>query len=367
MTPVPLRPSIHDPALAAVARLTDRTELARQLEALPWLEGADGSRAVVRLRWKPGTNLRIGAVVPTAAGPAAVLLAAFGPEARGKAEGLAARAVRRGVPVSLDGDTVAVPAQLDPHLRRLVPSGGVPLSYNPARRWVGRDGAWAVKAHAAAPPPGVTALLTAPSAELAEHLPPAQHDHSGRLVRTAWTSGSPPQPADLPAVRAALTTLHRCPPPPGLPVLDAASALRAGGRSARAVAAALPEQGPRALALLAVLEEHAHRWPAPTALLHGDFSPDQVVVRDGGAVLLDLDRAALGPPGWDWAQWTVAQIANGGLVTAAPRHPEPLLLLAAALQRAVEPLRRLRPGWTRLVADVLNSAESAATELRSQG
>lgn len=365
MTPAPLSPAVHDPELAAVARLTDRTELVRRLEELPWLEGADGAGAAVRLRWKPGTSLRIGAVVPTAAGPAAVLLAAFTAEARGKAEGMAARAVRRCLPVSLDGDTVAVPAQLDPHLRRLVPSGGVPLSYNPARRWVGRDGAWVVKVHAVAPPAGVAALLTAPSAALAEYLPPARHDHSGRQVRTAWTAGSPPQPADLPAVRAALTTLHRCPPPPGLPVLDAAWAVGAADRTARAVAAALPGQGARALTLLAVLAEHAHRWPEPTALLHGDFSPDQVVVRDGGAVLLDLDRAALGPPDWDWAQWTVAQVASGGPVTAAPQHPEPLLLLAAALQRAVEPLRRLRPGWTRLVADVLSSAESAATELRS--
>uniref|UniRef100_UPI001C5E1E35 hypothetical protein n=1 Tax=Pseudonocardia nigra TaxID=1921578 RepID=UPI001C5E1E35 len=89
-------PALHDPALAAADRLTDRAELAALLDALPWLNGSDGARAAVRLRWKPGTNLRVGAVVPTAEGPAAVLVAAFAPEADSKADRLAARADRRG-------------------------------------------------------------------------------------------------------------------------------------------------------------------------------------------------------------------------------------------------------------------------------
>lgn len=365
MTALPPQPAVHDPALTVVDQLTNRTQLARHLDALPWLDGADGTRAAVRLRWKPGTSLRIGAVVPTTAEPAAVLVAAFTPEARRKADRITRRAVRRGAPLYRDDAAIAVPALLDPQLKGFIPPVGVPLSYNPSRRWVGRDGAYVVKAHAAAPPPGVLALLTTPSPALAAHLPLAEYDRGGRLVRTAWTVGSPPRPADLPAVMTALGALHNCPPPPGLPVVDAGSAVRAASVAVRAVAAALPEESARLLALLTVLTEHAHRWPTPTGLLHGDFSPDQVVVRDGSAVLLDLDRAALGPPAWDWAQWIVAQVSHGGgVVVPAPRCPEPVLVLAAALQRAPEPIRRLRPGWTRLVGDVLQTAESAARELR---
>ncbi|MGI5283124.1 phosphotransferase family protein [Nonomuraea polychroma] len=360
----PPRPAVHDPALAAVERLADRTELARLLDTLPWLDGADGARAAVRLRWKPGTNLRIGAVVPTAAGPAAVLMAVFAPHSRGKAGRIAGHAVSHDAPVYRDGGIVAVPGPFDPHLDGLVPPTGVPLAYNPARRWVGRDGACVVKVHAVAPPSGVAALLAAPSSALAAHLPPVEQDHGGRLVRSAWIPGSPPGPADLPAVMSALDVLHACPPPMGLPVVDAASAVRAADIAAQAVAAALPGESARVRALVAVLHEHAYRWPTPTSLVHGDFSPDQVLVRAEGAVLLDLDRAALGPPGWDWAQWTVAQIAHGGVVVPAPRPAEPVLALAAALQRAPEPFRRLRPGWPRLVEDVLSHAEAAAAEVR---
>ncbi|WP_308283424.1 UDP binding domain-containing protein [Pseudonocardia nigra] len=56
----------------------------------------------------------------------------------------------------------------------------------------------------------------------------------------------------------------------------------------------------------------------PGVLVHGDLSPDQVLVTPTRAVLLDLDRAAAGPVGWDGASWAAAQVATGGCVVPAP-------------------------------------------------
>ena len=357
---------VLDPDLTAVERLTHRGELARVLDALPWLDGPVGARAAVRLRWKPGSSVRLGAVVPTAAGPVAVLVAAFAPGSTGKADKIVAQAARGGAPVHRDGEVVAVPAWTDPRLHRLLPRGAGALSYNPARRWVGRTGSGVLKVHAQAPPPGVAALIGAPPAALAEHLVAGRVDRDGRRVRSPWMPGAPPRPGDGDAVAAALAALHAAPPPAGLPVLDAGVAVRAAHAAACAVVDVLPAERARVLRLLTVLGECAHRWPEPTVLVHGDFSPDQVLVHDGRAVLLDLDRAATGPADWDWAQWTVSQIAEGGLELPAPAPVHPLSALTAALLRAPEPFRRLRPDWPGGVAAVLDHADAAATQLRSR-
>lgn len=357
------RPGLHDSLPAGPGRLPDRDGLARLLAALPWLDGVDGARAEVRLRWKPGTNLRVGAVVPAAGGPAAVLVAVFAPEATSKGDRIADAAARCGAGVYRRGSLIAVAAHADPALRGLVPAG-VPLSYNPARRWVGRVGDRVLKAHAHAPPPGVATLIAGPPPRLAAHLPAATVEHGGRLVGTTWVPGPAPGPADLPAVAEALAALHATPFPAGLPVLDAARAVRAARDAGRAVVAAIPGERPRVLRLLGLLLAHAGRWPPPTSLVHGDFSPDQVVVTADRAVLLDLDRAAVGPAGWDAAQWVVAQLAAGDVALPSPAAPpEPVLVLAAALLRAPEPIRRIRPGWSRLVGGLLDRAEVAAAEL----
>jgi hypothetical protein len=357
-------PAGLDPDLPAADRLATRARLGRLLDSLPWLDRPDGARAAVRLRWKPATSVRVGAVVPTAAGPAAVLVVAAAPGGESKLDKVAARAAHLGLPVHRGDGVVAVPAAADPQLRGLVPAG-TPLAYNPARRWVGRTADGVTKVHAAALPAGVVALLDRPPAALTAHLAPARVDRDGRRVRLDWVPGHPPGPADLAAVAAALDALHRCPAPPGLPVVDADSAVRAASAAARAAASARPAEYGRIVRLLTTLGEHSHRWPEPAALVHGDFSPDQVVVRDDHAVLLDLDRAAHGPRGWDWAQWTVAQLACGPVGLPAPAPVDPLLALTAALVRAPEPFRRLRPRWPARLDAVLAHAEDAAARLRA--
>ncbi|MDP9429557.1 MAG: hypothetical protein M3Q47_12045, partial [Actinomycetota bacterium] len=232
----PGEPLVVDPLVRDVDRLTDRAELARLLDALPWLDGPDGAGAAVRLRWKPGTSVRIGAVVPTAAGPAAVLVAAFARAQlgqRGEGRQDRGRAGQQGAPVHRDGAVVAVPADVDPALCGLVPSGGVPLAYNPARRWVGRHCDRVVKVHAEAPPSGVAALLTSPPPALAAHLPAAEVLQEGRLVRLEFRPGSLLRAADVPAVAEALGELHRCPPPRDLPVLGMTPMLLAARNAAR--------------------------------------------------------------------------------------------------------------------------------------
>lgn len=352
-----------DPDLPAADRLTDRARLGTLLDALPWLDGPDGVRAAVRLRWKPGTSLRVGAVVPTAAGPAAVLLVAAADGAHGKLDKVAARAALLGLPAHRRDGVIAVPAAADLQLRELVPAG-TPLSYNPARRWVGRTADGVTKVHATALPAAVVELLVELPAALAAHLTPARVDRGGRRVRLDWVPGRSPESGDLDAVAAALEILHGSPVPHRLPVVDAHTAVRAANAAARSLVAARPAEHGRIVRLLTTLGEHAHRWPEPSALVHGDFSPDQVVIRDGHAFLLDLDRAGHGPPGWDWAQWTVAQLAHGPVTLPPPAPVDPLLALTAALVRAPEPFRRLRPDWPDRVDAVLSHAEAAATRLR---
>jgi aminoglycoside phosphotransferase (APT) family kinase protein len=358
-------PARRDAALPGLERLTDRAAVATLLGQLPWLRAPEPWRAAVRLRWKPGTNARLGVVVPTADGPCAVLVAVFGARSRGKAGALGARAERFGLPVYRDDQLVAVPAGADPDLGRLVPFA-TPIAYNPARRWVGRDRGQAIKVHAVAPPIGVTALLTAPPGRLARHLPATQAHHAGRVVLADWVRGAPPARDDLPAVRVALAALHGTRPGPGLPVLDRAAVLQATDVASRSVATALPGERDRLRGLSSVLQRAcaAGRWPDPAHLVHGDFSPDQVVVHAGHAVLLDLDRAARGPVEWDAAQWVVAQDAVGVRSALPPPAPvPPLLLLAAALLRAPEPFRTLRADWPGCTRRILTRASAAAREV----
>ncbi|HVL84320.1 MAG TPA: hypothetical protein VM367_08580 [Pseudonocardia sp.] len=356
--------ALRDPILPWLDRLTDRQELGSLLRDLWWLREPRPASAAVRLRWKPGANMRIGVVLDTATGPAAVLAAGFAARSRAKSDRLAALATQ-GVPVHRDHDVVVVPAAADPALSGLVPDVS-PLTYNPARRWVGRVDGVVLKVHAAAPPVGVGRLLTDPGRRLGAHLPGAEVRTGGRVVRTRWVPGRPPTPVDSPAIREALRALHAASPPAGLPVLDAPTILSAVQRAGDAVVHALPGERARIATLSGALRRaiHAGRWPAPHGLVHGDLSPDQVVVAaDGRANLLDLDRAALGPAGWDGATWTMAQLATGRRPLPAPTATEPVLLLAAALLRAPEPFRRLRPAWPALTRSVLDAAARAVDSL----
>jgi hypothetical protein len=349
----------RDPALPQLALLTDRDALGTFLARLPWLGTGELRNAALRLRWKPRKNARLGAVLETPDGPAAVLIAAFAAETAHKAARIAAAARHDGLPAHCADGLVVVPDRADPDLGNRVPAGR-PLAYNPVRRWVGRVGDEVVKIYVDAPPAGVAALHAAPPRRLARYLPPASVPEP-RRAQTAWVEGRPPVARDMPAIEEALRALHSTPPPTALPVLDAATALVAARRAAGSVALTLPDARSRLARLVDALWQAT--WPATRVLVHGDLSPDQIVVTDRTAVLLDFDRAAVGPAGWDAAQWTVAQLATGGPPLPPLGATEPVLVLAAALQRAPEPFRRLRPDWAQRTEAVLAAAEAAAGEL----
>jgi hypothetical protein len=347
----------RDPALPALNLLADRATLGALLAHARWLERPRVDDAAVRLRWKPGTNLRAGLVVPTDAGPAAVLVAEFA-AGSGKADQLAERVRRSGEPLLRTGRLVVAPATADPALRRWLPVVPVPLSYNPDRRLVGRVLDSVIKVHAERVPAGVAELT-------ARFVPGAL---TRRRVSVAdWVHGRSPVAADLPAVTAAVRALHRTDPPRDLPVLTAGAVCAAARRAARAAALVCPELRDRLRAVVHLLEQ-AKPWPPADAVVHGDLSRDQVLVRpDGSVVLLDLDRAARGPAGWDGATWAAAELADPAPGSGPPPAPVPapaVLRVAALLLRTPEPFRRLRPGWPQSTAALLTAAEHALKELR---
>lgn len=142
--------------------------------------------------------------------------------------------------------------------------------------------------------------------------------------------------------------------------------------AAEAVAAAVAGLGEAvrsaAVALQPLLEASCAQEPAVE--LHGDWSPDQVLVDPtssaGPVRIIDLDRACTGPAVADLGSWNAACRREGlpGLAAAhADGHArldgpaDPVAVLAwegyAQLTAAVDPLRRRQPDWAeRLTARV---------------
>lgn len=283
------------------------------------------------------------------------------------------------------------------------------IAYNPARRWVGA-------LHAEDPEPSGRRQGGNPLALLKVHADPLTAEHAAHvagllatvgvqtpatvllddgMVASAWVPGREADPTSRPHAEAVATLLARLSavrwgstastrmPPLDLPGLDHLPRLdhRAILEGARAATDTLnqldPVAGARACAVLEVLAsalthciDHASARN-DAVLVHGDFSVDQVVIGANGAILLDLDRAAAGPRGWDAASWMAAQVSAGvplGQVTAVPDTAVPApLLAAAALLRTPEAWRRRRPGHTATTAALLDLAEVALSVARVPG
>lgn len=343
-----------EPALRTLEILADRAALGALLDRVPWLHGPEVGTATIRLRWKPGVNVRAGLLVRTAHGTAALLVADLGLDTA-KADKLHGQLTRNGAPVLREGNLLAGPATADPALRRRMPALE-PLAYNPDRRFVGREsavgGESVVKVYATAPDRAVRGLATLVSGTRWEH---------ARVARTPWVAGREPGPDDADAVAAALRTLHRTPVPAGLPVLDATAGLAGVHRAAASVVATRPSLRERVHRLVLAIERSVDDWPRPDAVVHGDLSRDQLLITDDGrGVLLDLDRAAHGPAAWDGAVWAAAEIADPRpLPVPAPIDSPPVLRAAALLQRAPEPFRRMRPDWLARTDALITAAEQA--------
>ena len=173
------------------------------------------------------------------------------------------------------------------------------------------------------------------------------------------------------AAGAALAALHastrRLPP-------DLAARLpgrRADGRRAGAVHASVLRALDPALAarVLALDERLPADPPAARVLAHGDFTPDQVLVRldDGAVWLTDFERSRLAPAATDLGSYlavvddAMARALLDGYADAGGRGPDRADLAAGAvrarLERLVEPLRHADPRWRERIDRELEELE----------
>jgi len=219
-----------------------------------------------------------------------------------------------------------------------------------------------------------------------------------RLLALEWLPGAPlgqacfeqrAGAAETALAGAALAALHRQDVPRLEPLGggERAGAVLAAARFAEAVC---PELDGRAVELAARAAELAGQAPAACAV-HGDFSPDQVLLDDRGVAVLDLDEARRGDPVADLASYAAAleldclrerlpaerawalatalregyaseagalsgrmTTRSGTAVAAAPLGGS--ALAAALLRLAPEPFRRRDPDWPRLTHALVERA-----------
>jgi aminoglycoside phosphotransferase (APT) family kinase protein len=422
MTPLVGRLAAYS-ALPGAERLLDA-------ESLSVLHG----RATVprRLRVKPGASVLVGhgeAREDAADGPGGDGIAATGwtllTASRDKRDGVLRRAARTGAPVRehpaasgtflLSGGLEADPRigrSVHRVLRREVGADGADLrvlSYNPVRHAVIAlpDGGDVLRI--AARPLDRLLHLAQRWQELGVPTLPLHPTRYRSVVRCAhWGAGDlssrapgpgepsagEPAPAGSGTAGTAVSAVHE---------LASAAAGATGAAIARLHAAPadgpLPAArlGPRLPATLAELEallphrtaaiaqladDLAVRLPErpATGLLHGDLSPDQVLVgRPGGEArirIIDLDRSGTGPLGADLGSWLAACLAGRdehvgvalleGYVAGGGILPTPDELAAwtarALLAAALDPVRRFLPRAGEAVEERLDLAAAVLAD-----
>ncbi|GAA3653592.1 phosphotransferase family protein [Microbacterium marinilacus] len=352
----------HDPALPELGALLDPVRRADLMGA---------PTEVVRVRWKPGSSVVI-ALRDSSGGFAgwphglgwvvsyadAVKL----PKTRRRAAAVGAPTIRLGE------TTVAGPAHGDrllaPRVRTLLDErpdlmgGSTALRYNPHRRLLLRAGGDVVRLSAHGSRGDEVA------ARLAElDLPVlAPRALAPSVSSTPWWGDGDlavcPDPVAARHAGAALALLHSSDPAvaPGRRI-DA-------GEIARAAAAAVSRLLPPLAARARRAAERLATAPAtPAVLVHGDFSPDQVLTDGRRVRLIDFDRAAAGPAEADLGSFLATGGSpalvdgyrdGGGRVDEAALRAWRAL---AELQRAVEPFRAGASDWPDRVASALARCE----------
>lgn len=401
---------LREPRLPGLATLLDDDAFAELLAT--WLPGA-GVRSArsTYIRYKPATSLLVAYRVQTRAGEELVHARAERDDAAGRLQRLAAltdrpTALGPGALVLPERSVAVLPFPTDrrlPALRALADAaarshlfGGSRgplrvLAYKPERRLVARAGDLVLRAYAADSWPAAAGAVAAVGRAHGLRVPEIRRvADAHQVLALAWTPGRPLEqlldlsgPAPEAAVAAALRALHTCTPAGTLPsrrgAWDAAALTAAG----EAAGVAGPRLARRARTLARRLAGELTARAPGNAVLHGDFSVDQVLIDDAGAILLDLDAAALGHPVDDLAsclgdlelrviegrlQRRRADEFGAALVDAyracaseAVRDEELSVLTGAALLRRVaEPFRRRRPDWTAAMEAVVERAAELA-------
>ena len=357
----------------------------------PSISELTGREAVVsRLRIKPGVSV-VAALADARTGEVDGWARVLWPASRAKTEKAEERAVRRGQRYrlrTLDGDLVLESGEVwaDPVLAGALRGAAVAgvlgvddpvLRYNPARRLVVRRAATTVRVADEADPTALaldTVLVAA-----GVPVPGRIDDGSRRGVRIQRFVGDTdlertPDVAGTRAAGVALALLHGAVGAVPVQVAGWLAArqpdLAAQGRAHAEILA--PLEAGLASRVSVLTDRVAALWARVGrggALLHGDFSPDQVLLeRQTGRVwLTDLDRATVGAPAADLGSY---------LASAAPGLGEALLdgyragggsipgdaelrvgRARAVLLGAVDPLRRADPGWRAGVAGRLDLLE----------
>ncbi|WP_165065710.1 phosphotransferase family protein [Marisediminicola senii] len=144
-------------------------------------------------------------------------------------------------------------------------------------------------------------------------------------------------------------------------------------RAAGAIGAIVPDLGDRAARLARVLRPRleAARSRCQPTLLHGDFSPDQVLVGAGQTRLIDFDAVTWDAPERDLGSFAAVALMLGrpelteSLVDgyrAAGRSVDDAALRAwtafGLLGRAVEPFREYEPQWVAGITRIVAAAEA---------
>lgn len=402
----------RDPALPGLSLVLDAESLAVALAArLP--EAGLGRLIPSYLRYKPGTSCLAGFRADTPAGRLDLAAKALTPNAyaieRARPVKPQLRSPIGPVVLGLDRDAVIVrfvpydrqlkglPLLADPEardalLRKLAPklagSGWTTLRHKPGRRHLVRldkDGAPRAILRLYAKADFAQALLGARFA--GRHGGPALLGFSERrrILITAWQegvslaelpSGGEDFLAGLAAAGMAIARAHRLRPRELLVRTPHAEAM-AMGKAAQALAWLAPDQLGTARRLATAIAALLLATPERVGPLHGDFSADQVIAwPDGAVVLIDWDRAAVGPAAIDLGSFIArieaeAILAGGmpgmaasgaflrGYADEAGRRPWGLhgWIAAGLLRLAAEPFRRRLPDWPSAVQALLERAE----------
>lgn len=206
-----------------------------------------------------------------------------------------------------------------------------------------------------------------------------------RLILYEWIAGRPlwsedeglAEAAALTAAGAALARLHRA-SPGSARTITAADERDELAASVQALTALLPALGPRARALAATAAEQLEDHDRTPALLHGDFSADQVVLGPSGPVFIDWDRAAAGDPARDIGSFLArldVQALDGDLPASEAARARQAVLSGYAVERPVpqgvpaqqarallallpEGFRQRRADWPERAAAILDRAEA---------
>lgn len=405
----------QDPGVPGLALVLDTEALAGRLaEALA--EPPIRSVRPTYVRYKAGTSCLVGYRLETDAGPREGYAKAL---SRGDGGKLAKQVAK------MDGvvlEDVLVAASVFPNdrslpvLRRLGDpvarsrllrrvAGGRPdlwegtvtrLGYKPERRFVGRvDVEGRPVAVLKVYGPGGYRPASAAAKAFSSADPPPTQDRIGgasrhRVLALEWMPGAPldrlvADPELDPRIPAwvgrALADLHGRHTKHLLPLVRTEEALIVL-TTGRDVAALLPERGERARRLAVELARRLLDLPEMAVPVHGDFSPDQVLVDGDRVGILDLDGAALGDPTGDLgslAAWMEVEAISGSLAAEpaarlsggllegygeqrAVPDPARLALYTAIglLKVAMEPFRYRYPGWPELTERILARAEEVA-------